>query len=121
MQCPEIIAKLIKPNLDKLIELEFKLRKDHSEDGGPNGWYDNEMARWENKNKNKKSGTLFIRKKGYDWVEHPEFREGRQDYWSGFAMDYLIGKEIPGFEDQGGHEPGSDHALNLRSIQDEEE
>tara|TARA_B100000214_G_C23966932_1_gene628161 strand:- start:44 stop:859 length:816 start_codon:yes stop_codon:yes gene_type:complete len=116
-KCPDSVSKLISPNLDLLIGTEFMLKKDHSNNGGPCGWYDNEMARWENKNNLKKSGILYIRKKNHDWVAYPEFSEGKQDYWSGFAIDFLMAKEIPGFEDQGGHITGSDHTLNFPSIQ----
>lgn|GEM_PF-2066556 len=117
-KCPDSVSKLISPNLDQLIGTEFMLKKNHSNNGGLSGWYDNEMARWENKNNLKESGTLYIRKKGHDWAPYPEFSEGKQDYWSGFAIDFLMAKEIPGFEDQGGHITGSDHRLDFTSIQD---
>lgn len=117
--CPDSVSKLISPNLDQLIGTEFMLKKNHSNNRGPSGWYDNEMAKWENKNNLKESGTLYIRKKGHDWVPYPEFSEGKQDYWSGFAIDFLMAKEIPGFEDQGGHITGSDHTLNFSSIHNE--
>jgi len=50
-------------------------------------------------------------------VPYPEFSEGKQDYWSGFGIDFLMAKEIPGFEDQGGHITGSDHRLDFTSVQ----
>jgi hypothetical protein len=114
--CPDSVSKLISPNLDQLIGTEFMLKKNHSNNRGPSGWYDNEMAKWENKKNLKESGTLYIRKKGHDWAPYPEFSEGKQDYWSGFAIDFLMAKEIPGFEDQGGHITGSDHTLNFISF-----
>ena len=73
------------------------------------------MARWEHENISKKSGTLFIKKPDLEWEEYPSFSEGRQDYWSGFAIDFLMGKELPHFIDHGGHETGVDHALDFSS------
>ena len=117
-KCPDSVSQLISPNLDQLIGTEFMLKKSHLNNGGPSGWYDNEMARWENQNNLKESGTLYVRKIGQDWVPYPEFSEGKQDYWSGFGIDFLMAKEIPGFEDQGGHITGSDHRLDFTSVQD---
>ena len=48
-----------------------------------------------------------------EWEAYPSFSEGKQDYWTGFAIDYLISHEIPHFIDRGGHETGVDHKLNF--------
>jgi len=119
-KCPDSVSQLISYNLDQLIGVEFMLKKYHSKNGGQNGWYDNEMAKWENQTNLKESGTLYIRKESKNWIPYPEFSEGKQDYWSGFAIDFLIAKEIPGFEDQGGHKTGSDHKLNFDNLYEEE-
>ena len=39
--------------------------------------------------------------KGGDWVKYPGFKKGREDYWTGFAVDFLMDREIKFFEDLG--------------------
>ena len=115
-KCPIYVRNILSPELDKMLGCEFMLWKDHSNIGGKRGFYDNNMARWENQHNRKKSGILHVRKMGMDWIKYPEFKEGKQDYWSGFAIDFLMAKELLGFEDQGGHVTGSDHRLNLQYL-----
>jgi hypothetical protein len=112
-RCPENVAHILNPHLESLVGVEFKLKKDHSSNGGKTGWYDNEMARWENKNNLKESGILYIKKLNQNWMQYPDFSEGKQDYWSGFAIDFLISKELPNFVDVGGHMTGVDHMLDF--------
>ena len=114
--CPYEVAELLHPQLFHLIGTEFKLWKDHSTSSGPVGWFTNEMAKWENERNLKESGTLFVRISGQDWKAVEDFTEGRQDYWSGFAIDHLMAQELPGFKDQGGHVTGSDHPLDLHHL-----
>ena len=112
-KCPPEVAKVLSPHLDTLIGIKFRLKKDHTSNGGKSGWYDNEMGRWENENNLKASGTLYVKRPGFEWEAYPSFSEGKQDYWTGFAIDYLISHEIPHFIDRGGHETGVDHELSF--------
>jgi hypothetical protein len=112
-KCPPEVAKILSPHLDTLIGIKFRLKKDHTSNGGKSGWYDNEMGKWENENNMKASGTLYVKRPGFDWEAYPSFSEGKQDYWTGFAIDYLISHEIPHFIDRGGHETGVDHTLDF--------
>ena len=112
-KCPTDISEVLSPHLDSLINIKFRLKKDHTSNGGKSGWYDNEMGRWENENNMKASGTLYVKRPGFEWEAYPSFSEGKQDYWTGFAIDYLISHEIPYFVDRGGHETGVDHKLNF--------
>ena len=112
-KCPPEVAKVLSPHLDTLLGIKFRLKKDHTSNGGKSGWYDNEMGRWENENNLKASGTLYVKRPGFEWEAYPSFSEGKQDYWTGFAIDYLISHEIPHFIDRGGHEIGVDHKLNF--------
>lgn len=117
-KCPPEVAKVLSPHLDTLIGIKFRLKKDHTSDGGKSGWYDNEMGRWENENNMKASGTLYVKRPGFEWEAYPSFSEGKQDYWTGFAIDYLISHEIPHFIDRGGYETGVDHKLNFELEQE---
>ena len=116
-KCPTEVSDILSPHLDTLIGVKFKLKKDHSDKGGANGWYDNEMAEWENQHNLKKSGILYVKKPNKDWQPYPKFSEGKQDYWSGFAIDFLISQEMPNFVDRGGHETGVDHTLDFSQNQ----
>ena len=116
-KCPKQVSSILRPHLDSLIGVQFRLKKDHSSDGGVMGWYDNDMAKWENQNNLKKSGILYVKKPNNDWEEYRSFSEGKQDYWSGFAIDFLISQELPNFVDRGGHETGVDHTLDFTSNQ----
>ena len=109
---PRDVMKLLSPHLDNLKGIKFRLKKDHSKNNGPVGWYDNEMGKWENKH-GKESGILHVDYGDGNWIPHPFFKEGRQDFWTGFAIDYLMSHEIPHFIDAGGHQTGMDHTLNL--------
>jgi hypothetical protein len=115
--CPFNIKELLNSHLYKLIGTEFKLKKDHSEAGGPSGWFSNEIAKWENENRVKKSGNLFVKFPNDEWELISDFKEGKQDYWTGFAIDHLMSRITPGFSDQGGHITGSDHEINLYDLQ----
>ena len=117
-KCPPEVAEVLSPHLDTLIGIKFRLKKDHTSGGGDSGWYDNEMGRWENENNMKASGTLYVKRPGFEWEAYPSFSEGKQDYWTGFAIDYLISHEIPHFIDRGGHETGVDHKLNFELEQE---
>ena len=98
---PTRSSKVLSPHLDTLIGIKFRLKKDHTSNGGKSGWYDNEMGRWENQNNLKASGTLYVKRPGFGWEAYPSFSEGKQDYWTGFAIDYLISHELPNFVDRG--------------------
>ena len=50
-------------------------------------------------------------------MPHPFFKEGRQDFWTGFAIDYLVSHELPHFIDGGGHQTGMDHKLDFENPQ----
>ena len=43
-RCPPEVAKVLSPHLDTLIGIKFRLKKDHTSNGGKSGWYDNEMG-----------------------------------------------------------------------------
>lgn len=115
-KAPKEVMDVLSPRLNELLGVQFRLHKDHSANNGPVGWYDNEMGRWENIH-GKDSGTLHINYGDGHWVPHPHFKEGRQDFWSGFAIDYLVSLEVPQFIDGGGHQTGMDHQLDFSSIQ----
>ena len=70
-------------------------------------------SEWENQHNLKKSGILYVKRPNLDWQAYPQFSEGKQDYWSGFAIDFLISQEMPNFVDRGGHETGVDHTLDF--------
>jgi putative alpha-1,2-mannosidase len=74
------------------------------------------MGRWENIH-GKDSGVLHINYGDGHWTPHPRFKEGRQDFWSGFAIDYLVSLEVPQFIDGGGHQTGMDHQLDFSTVQ----
>jgi hypothetical protein len=115
--CPNELSNLLAPQLDKLIGAELKLWKDLSMyPGGPRGWLDNNMARWEHNNI-KHTGVLNVNLREEGWVKYPDFKKGREDYWTGFAIDFLMDKQLPFFEDLGGHEKGADHRLDFQNTQ----
>jgi hypothetical protein len=115
--CPDNLRNLLSPELDKLIGAEFRLWKDLSMyPNGPKGWLDNKMAEWEHNNI-KHQGLLKVKLRGEGWEEHPDFQKGRQDYWTGFAIDFLMDQEISFFEELGGHVKGADHKLNFENKQ----
>ena len=113
---PPDLEELLSPLLDTLIGTQIRLWKDHSKNSGPKGWFDNKMAKWEHKNQ-KNAGNLWVKLSEGEWQEYPEFSNGRQDYWTGFAIDFLMAKLLPGFEDMGGHATGVDHSLDFDLIQ----
>jgi hypothetical protein len=113
--CPDDLQELLAPQLDLLIGAELRLWKDLSMyPNGPTGWLDNNMARWE-QNNIKHTGILNVKLQGRGWRKYPDFSKGREDYWTGFAIDFLMGKEILFFEELGGHEKGADHKLNFKN------
>lgn len=113
---PPDLEELLTPLLETLIGTQIRLKKDHSNSGGGEGWFDNRMAKWEHENR-KDAGNLWVKLPRGEWKEYPEFSNGRQDYWTGFAIDFLMAKLLPGFEDMGGHATGVDHSLDFDSIQ----
>ena len=112
-KCPVDVSEVLSPHLDTLLGVKFRLKKDHTSNGGTSGWYDNEMAMWEHHNSMKSPGILHIKWPGMDWRPYPAFKEGKQDYWTGFAIEFLIARELPHFADLGGHATGFDHVLDL--------
>ena len=115
--CPPDLVSQISPHLEKLNGAEIRLWKDHTFVGGPKGWLNNEMAEWEHNN-SKAQGTLYVKiKHESEFSPYPNFSEGRQDYWTGFAIDFLIGRIIPGFKDLQGHVTGADHQLDFDVMQ----
>jgi hypothetical protein len=112
---PADLEELLSPLLDTMIGTQIRLWKDHSKNSGPKGWFDNKMAKWEHENQ-KKPGQLWVKLPEGEWLVYPEFSNGRQDYWTGFAIDFLMAILLPGFEDMGGHLTGVDHTLDFTSI-----
>ena len=116
-RCPPDLEALISTELERLVGAEIRLWKDLSGyRGGPKGWLDEDMAEWEHRN-TKHHGLLNVKIKGGDWVKYPGFKKGREDYWTGFAVDFLMDREIQFFEDLGGHSKGADHSVHLGSMQ----
>ena len=116
-KCPPDLENLLSAELDRLIGAEFKLWKDLSDyPGGPKGWLDNDMAEWEHFNI-KHHGLLSVKMRGGDWIEYPGFKKGREDYWTGFAIDFIMDKELHSFEDLGGHSKGADHRIDFENSQ----
>ena len=116
-KCPPDLENLLSPELDRLVGSEFKLWKDLSMySGGPKGWLDNNMAKWEHTNI-KHHGLLSIKMEGGNWIEYPDFKKGREDYWTGYAIDFLMDKKLPTFKDLGGHAKGADHRLEFENKQ----
>ena len=102
-RCPPDLEDLLSVELDRLVGAELRLWKDLSGyRGGPKGWLDEDMAEWEHRN-TKHQGLLNVKMKGGDWVRYPGFKKGREDYWTGFAVDFLMDREIKFFDDLGGH------------------
>ncbi len=112
--CPSDLEELLSPLLQILVGTEIRLWKDHSPEY-PEGWFDNQMAEWEHNNR-KDSGKLWVKLPKKEWEEFPEFSNGRQDYWTGFAIDFLMAKLLLGFEDMGGHATGVDHKIDFDTI-----
>ena len=112
--CPSDLEELLSPLLELLVGTEIRLWKDNSPEY-PEGWFDNQMAEWEHNN-GKDSGVLWAKLPKSEWEEFHEFSNGRQDYWTGFAIDFLMAKLLPGFEDMGGHSTGVDHKIDFDKI-----
>ena len=115
-RAPSDVMDILSPHLDKLLGIQFQLYKDHASRNGPTGWYDNEMGRWENLH-GKEAGVLHVDYGDGTWIEKPGFKEGRQDFWTGFAIDYLVSLEVPHFIDEGGHQTGLDHTLDFSEFE----
>jgi hypothetical protein len=118
-RAPSDVMDILSPHLEKLLGIQFRLYKDHSSRNGPAGWYDNDMGRWENIH-GKDAGVLHVNYGDGVWIEKLGFTEGRQDFWTGFAIDYLVSLEVPHFIDGGGHKTGMDHTLDFSGIESEE-
>jgi len=114
--CPTDLQELISDDLDKLIGAEFRLKKDLTSLGGPTGWLDNDMAKWEHEN-SKHPGVLHVKLGDKDWIQYPDFKKGREDYWTGYCIDFLMDKLIPIFDDLGGHQIGGDHRIDFNNSQ----
>ncbi len=115
-RCPSELDSLVGRHLEGLLNCRIRLRKDHSIHGGPSGWFDNSIARWENETQIKDAGQLYMQYADGELEHFPDFREGRQDFWTGFAIDHIMGRVLPGFTDAGGHAVGSDHTIDFREM-----
>lgn len=87
---PAEILEEIEPRINMLKGATMKLWKDHSAFGIQPGYVTEEMIRWEDENKQKATGRLDVFLKNGEIKSYPSFRQGRQDYWGGFAIETLL-------------------------------
>ena len=61
--------------------------------------------------------VLHVKLGDKDWIQYPDFKKGREDYWTGYCIDFLMDKLIPIFDDLGGHQIGGDHRIDFNNSQ----
>jgi len=83
------IHELFSEKLDPLIGAVLKLWKDNISGGGTAGYLDKNMVLWEDQN-TKSTGRLDVILSSNEALAFPKFKQGRQDYWSGFGIETLI-------------------------------
>lgn len=86
---PEVVQK-VRPMIEPLVGARLRLWKDHSKRGGRTGYLDEAMLHWEDLNDCKSTGRLDVQFKDGTIQTYPEFRRGRDDFWSGFALELLL-------------------------------
>jgi hypothetical protein len=87
---PKEVMEEIEPRINMLKGATMKLWKDHSAFGIQPGYVTEEMIRWEDENNQKATGRLDVFLKNGEVRSYPSFRQGRQDYWGGFAIETLL-------------------------------
>lgn len=88
--CPLDIRKILEPPLQRMVGAKLRLWKDHSAYGGPVGYVDEAMLRWEDEHQRKATGRLEVVLASGDVLTFPDFNQGRQDYWGGFAIEVVL-------------------------------
>ena len=87
---PREVMNEIEPRIIMLKGATMKLWKDHSANGLQPGYVTDEMIRWEDKNEKKATGRLDVFLDNGKIKSYPAFKQGRQDYWGGFAIETLL-------------------------------
>ena len=87
---PKEVMDKIEPRIIMLKGARMKLWKDHSAHGLESGYVTEEMVRWEDKHRKKATGRLDVFLGNGDVKSFPSFKQGRQDYWGGFAIETLL-------------------------------
>ena len=88
---PKEVMDEIEPWIIMLKGATMKLWKDHSAHGLEPGYVTEEMVRWEDEHKKKATGRLDVFLDNGEVKSFPSFKQGRQDYWGGFAIETLLG------------------------------
>ena len=87
---PKEVMDEIEPRIIMLKGSTMKLWKDHSAHGLEPGYVTEEMVRWEDEHKKKATGRLDVFLDNGEVKSFPSFKQGRQDYWGGFAIETLL-------------------------------
>ena len=87
---PKEVMDEIEPRIIMLKGATMKLWKDHAAHGLEPGYVTEEMVRWEDEHKKKATGRLDVFLDNGEVKSFPSFRQGRQDYWGGFAIETLL-------------------------------
>ena len=87
---PKEVMDEIEPRIIMLKGATMKLWKDHSAHGVEPGYVTEEMVRWEDEHKKKATGRLDVFLDNGEVKSFPSFKQGRQDYWGGFAIETLL-------------------------------
>jgi hypothetical protein len=87
---PKEVMAEIEPRIIMLKGATMKLWKDHSAHGLEPGYVTEEMVRWEDEYKRKATGRLDVFLDNGEVKSFPAFKQGRQDYWGGFAIETLL-------------------------------
>ncbi len=88
-KAPLEMRKRIGPMIDPIVGARLRLWKDHTENGGWAGYLDEEMAHWEDR-EGKETGLLEVHYADGKIKDIPGFRNGRQCFWGGFALELVL-------------------------------
>ena len=108
---PSQIRQSFSEKLDPLIGAVLKLWKDNTSGGGASGYLDENMILWEDQN-TKSTGRLDVILSTNETLSFPTFKQGRQDYWSGFGIETLIAYLNDDLNKTPGGTLGADFTLN---------
>ena len=108
---PPEMTKRIGPMIDPIVGARLRLWKDHTENGGWAGYLDEEMAHWEDR-EGKETGLLEVHYADERIEEYPEFRNGRQCFWGGFALELVLSDLNDELNRARGGNTGSDFTLD---------
>ena len=87
---PPELNNRIKNMIDPIVGAKIRLWKDHSDNWGKVGYLDEEMLHWEDRERKKESGLLHVYYPDGRVGEYPDFTGGRQDFWTGMALEMIL-------------------------------